>query len=720
MPEIVDLALFSAEKDMGSMDGIALPIAILVLWFIVKSGRLLLIPLVNMCASAAMSFGSMYLIGLLTIVEMSTSSIMMSILIAMSVDYSLFLLTRFREELLVEGSDSLGAEPHEAIVRVVSRVMETAGATILLSGSTLTCSFLVVAVYPVEIVSSMGVGCALALALTLYSNLTLTPVLIATFPEFFVKAVSSERLGARVYKRTIELATYGGKCFGGRSRQSTIHQSAEESLTASCSSGVAKVGTGSTGASPDSAQPNLIIKAGDMMLNVGDASTVCSTGAASSTLAAGSISTPEERRFWWCIARCTTRLPFSVILLVLVLAASAAVGYRTLSLQITASLELAIPRDSAAMSTYKKMDQEFGQGFTVPYRVLIAPPAGGNVTDESFWTKTATSLAKIQDDLKDYGDFEMQFMNYQTGYPAVPFTFLQMCREGTGPEKYCHPLLAGIEQFSGGCQPKDSAMYGFVTTRFDPAGVSGKKFFDNLRRLLDEHQTATGYTWALTGNMASSFDLISAIYGAFPSMIIGTMIVAFVSLAISFRSIMIPIRSLMTIAATLSFVYGASVLVFQDGILDWMGFEALHSKSYNGAVPYLIPVVSFPVVVGICLDYDIFLLTRASEFRSEQRMAPQDAVQHGLVATGWIITAAGIIMAIAFGGLLFSSMGQLNVLSFYMVVAVLFDTFIVRTVLAPPAMSLLGRFLWWPNHLSSKDLPPLDDSAQWHDCDDVA
>lgn len=647
MSQMTDLAVEAAEYDMGRMDGIALPIAVIVLWFIVKSGRLMIIPLINMGASAALSFGLMYLIGLVSVVEMSTSSLMMSILIAMSVDYSLFLLTRFREELLYESeAGNLNGNPDKVIARVVVKMMETAGCTILLSGSTLTSSFLVVAFFPVELISSMGVGCALALALTLLANLTLTPAVIVAFPGFFIECVSNDRFGARVYKYWL------GCC---RKQASA----AEEPMT------------NITAAEHENSQPQ---------------------GAP-----------PNERRFWWALARCTTRLPFSALLLALVLAVAAAVGSRTLDLQITASLELSVPRGTTAMETYKSMDREFGQGLTVPYRVLIAPPAGSTVVEDHFWSVTAAALAEIQQELKQYGESNMQFMNYVTGYPPVPFAVIQQCQAGTAPKQIpCHALLTGIAQFSGESFPKSSAMYGFVTTKFDPAGVNGKKFFEKLLHLLDEQQTKTGYTWAVAGDMASCFDLITTVYGAFPKMVIGTMVVAFLFLAISFRSIIIPLRSLLTIAATVAFVYGAAVLVFQDGILDWMHFDALDSKYYNKAIPYLMPVISFPIVVGICLDYDIFLLTRASEFRADSGLQARDAIQHGLVATGWIITAAGVIMAIAFGGLLFSSMAQLNVLSFFMVVAVLFDTFVVRVLLAPPAMALLDRFLWWPNSLSYK------------------
>ena len=99
------------------------------------------------------------------------------------------------------------------------------------------------------------------------------------------------------------------------------------------------------------------------------------------------------------------------------------------------------------------------------------------------------------------------------------------------------------------------------------------------------------------------------------------------------------------------------------------------------------------MVVGICLDYDIFLLSRVAEKR-EEGCDPDTAIREGLKETGGIICAAGIIMAIAFGGLMFTSMLLINLVSFYMVFAVLFDTFVVCCVLSPATMSLAGRWHW--------------------------
>jgi len=142
----------------------------------------------------------------------------------------------------------------------------------------------------------------------------------------------------------------------------------------------------------------------------------------------------------------------------------------------------------------------------------------------------------------------------------------------------------------------------------------------------------------------------------------------------------------------LLFVYGFADLVYVEGILSWMGFFGMH---HWGSIYWAPPIVSFSIIVGIGLDYDIFLLVRIKEFR-DMGYSTSEAILLGFSKTGHIITAAGVIMAIAFSGLLFSDISGMTMLSFYMIFSVLFDTFIVRTLLVPSMMSLCRDANWWP------------------------
>jgi putative drug exporter of the RND superfamily len=177
-----------------------------------------------------------------------------------------------------------------------------------------------------------------------------------------------------------------------------------------------------------------------------------------------------------------------------------------------------------------------------------------------------------------------------------------------------------------------------------------------------------------------------------------------VVIGIAFRSLVIPLRAVLTIAVTLAFCYGWTVFVYVDGALAWTHFWGF-SQQY--ALLWMPPLVSFSILVGLSVDYDIFLLVRIRE-EWLAGFDTREAICCGVAKSGNIISSAGVIMAVAFSGLLFSGTSAMNQLSFYLVFAVLFDTFVVRPLLAPALFSLAADTNWWPGDRwmtrSSQDL----------------
>ena len=229
-------------------------------------------------------------------------------------------------------------------------------------------------------------------------------------------------------------------------------------------------------------------------------------------------------------------------------------------------------------------------------------------------------------------------------------------------------------------------------TRHRSLSLEGGKWLERAREQLSDTSERTGYEFYLTGGDAVGYDAVSEVFGLFPKAISVTLGFVFVFVGIAFRSVFVPLRSVVSIATTLCIVYGMAVLTYEYGAFSWTGLPGL---SKMGALGWLAPAMMFSVIVGFGLDYDIFLLTAILEAR-EQGFGEKASILSGLARTGSIITAAGIIMAIAFMGLLFSSIPALNQLSFFLVVSVLVDTFVVRTFLVPALMRILGSLNWWP------------------------
>lgn len=651
VPILCNVAVSDTEKSLAEMDAIAMPIAVLVLWAVIQSGRLLLLPLAAMGTAASLSFGIMYLVGLVTIVEQSTPSLMMSLLIAMSIDYSLFLLTRFREEVgLVIEQTSLGASGEleagtaecdayvQKVYQCVENTMQTAGFTVLLSGTTLILSFLVVALFPVMIVSSLGVGCAVSLFVTLVVHLTLVPAMLAAFPHFFGKAASPDRAGARAARR---LRSCCCPTRGGFEARAAL---------------VEQAGAGAT--------------------TRGLAYSAC----------------------WVQLAKWTTTFPLNIVLLVVIVAGTVAAGVPILRTKISDDIMMSVPRGTDAYAAFQHQVNAFGMGSISPYKLMLRPLNGGSVLQKDFWESAQAVTQAMASQLPRTSPRDFQFLWFAgtSADPLVPWDGVDFCLQNPSTP-LCAELFYGIDTFANA---DSTAGFGYITLSFDPFGNDGPRWLKAARALAASLGRQHGMEVALIGTAANGLDIISRVYSVFPYMVIGTLCLALVLLGLAFRSIVIPLRSVFSICLTLLAVYGFSALTYQDGILESIGMPGLTGafKAQN----WMIPVICFSIVVGICLDYDIFLLSRATEFR-EGGMSPIESIRLGLCSTGGIITAAGVVMAIAFGGLLFSSMLDINNLAFYMVVSVLYDTLIVRCLLAPAAMSILGRWNWWPSKLSKED-----------------
>ena len=140
--------------------------------------------------------------------------------------------------------------------------------------------------------------------------------------------------------------------------------------------------------------------------------------------------------------------------------------------------------------------------------------------------------------------------------------------------------------------------------------------------------------------------------------------------------------------------YGLMVLVFQKGVgADLLGFQQ------TDVIDAWIPVFLFCVLFGLSMDYHVFLLTRVRE-RYDQTRDNAEAVAYGLRATAGLITGAALIMVAVFGGFAAGDMVTNQQMGFGLAVAILLDATIVRTILVPASMRLLGDWNWYlPNFL---------------------
>ncbi len=191
------------------------------------------------------------------------------------------------------------------------------------------------------------------------------------------------------------------------------------------------------------------------------------------------------------------------------------------------------------------------------------------------------------------------------------------------------------------------------------------------------------------GQAAEQVDQVHAIKGSVPLALLILVVVTFITLFLMTGSVVLPIKALIMNVLTITATFGILVLVFQDG-----RFEGLLGYSSQGALESTQPVFLFAVVFGLSTDYAVFLLTRIKEAR-DAGAGERESVALGLQRTGRIVTAAALLFAIALGAFATSEVIFIKELGVGTAVAVLIDATIVRAMLVPSLMALLGKRNWW-------------------------
>ncbi len=212
--------------------------------------------------------------------------------------------------------------------------------------------------------------------------------------------------------------------------------------------------------------------------------------------------------------------------------------------------------------------------------------------------------------------------------------------------------------------------------------------------LVTELRDDLGEGHLVGGPTAGNVDFSLAIQDRFPLFLAMVVGVSALLLVLVFRSIPIAIKAAVLNLLSIGAALGAMTLVFQEG---WFGVE-------QGPIEAFLPVMIFAIVFGLSMDYEVFLLSRMHEEWSTTRDASR-AVREGLAHTGGVITAAAAIMVVVFGAFMLSPDRMLQQMGFGMAVAVLLDAVVIRCLLVPAIMRLLGPRAWWAPRWVHRVLP---------------
>jgi putative drug exporter of the RND superfamily len=329
----------------------------------------------------------------------------------------------------------------------------------------------------------------------------------------------------------------------------------------------------------------------------------------------------------------------------------------------TLSMRLGIPDDGVLGTTkterraYDLLSEGFGPGVNGPYTVVADLEKVPADRRPAVLTQISADLAKVSG----------------VGYAAPAF-----------------PNESG-----------DTAVIAAIPT----TGPSNKATEDTLHRVRDANkviESATGADLFVTGTTAINIDLSERLTAALPKFIGVVIGLTFLLLLMVFRSLLIPIKAAVAILISILASLGVVVAVFQWG---W-GASAIGVPEKMPLIAFL-PVLMFAILFGLSMDYEVFILSRIREEHSKG-LSNTDSVLHGISATARIITAAALIMISVFAAFILNADPTTKMFGVGLSVAVFIDATVVRMILVPAAMVLMGERTWWIPRSWNKIIPDVD------------
>jgi RND superfamily putative drug exporter len=192
------------------------------------------------------------------------------------------------------------------------------------------------------------------------------------------------------------------------------------------------------------------------------------------------------------------------------------------------------------------------------------------------------------------------------------------------------------------------------------------------------------------GSGALAIDATASLYGSFPLMLAAVAVITFVLLARAFRSLLLALKAILLNLLSIGAAYGVLVLVWQEG----HGSEAIWGIPATGAIAMWVPLMAFAFLYGLSMDYEVFLLARMRE-EYDATGSTDTAIVQGLGRVGRLVTSAALILFLAFASMAAVPELDVKIMATALGAGILLDATVLRALLVPALVALLGRWNWW-------------------------
>jgi trehalose monomycolate/heme transporter len=560
--------------DLERAETITFPIVALLLLIVFGGLVAATLPLLIGGIAILGAFAILRVLASITDVSVFAVNVVTMLGLGLAIDYSLFVITRFREELASNGGDTRAA---------VERTMSTAGRTILFSGLTVSTSLLGLLLFPQVFLRSMGMGSIAATLVALLASLTILPTMLAL-------------LGGRINALSVQRLLRRGRA------------------------------------------------------------TRRERGAG------------EASGFWYRLSEMVMRRPIIVALAVLAILVTLGLPFLRVSFS-TPDVKL-LPASTDARIVSEQLTQNFAQQGNA--QLVIAVTTHGDAL-------SADNLANL--------DSYVRLIEQIPGVTSVQslVSVSPSLTLADYQQSYAH--LNAHPQFASLAGQLANENVTKVVVALQPVDqtTAARTIVQQVRAI----HAPGGMVALVDGVTAYQIDLLASLGATLPKALIVIAIAVFVLLFLMTGSLLMPLKAIALNILSLSAAFGGLVWIFQDGHLQ----NLLHFQS-SGSIDGTQPILIFAIAFGLSMDYEVFLLSRIKE-RFDELGDNRAAISSGLQRTGWLITSAAMLLAVVLGAFGSSQIIFIQEIGIGLAIAVIIDATLVRMLLVPATMRLLGRWNWW-------------------------
>jgi RND superfamily putative drug exporter len=263
--------------------------------------------------------------------------------------------------------------------------------------------------------------------------------------------------------------------------------------------------------------------------------------------------------------------------------------------------------------------------------------------------------------------------------------------EGVDPERLA-ASLGRVDGIHGAVAPEGASWRRSGAALVEAFPVADAGTDEGAATLEDVRETAhaSGPGVSVGGRPAADSDFVDAVYGSFPLMIALIAITSFILLARAFRSLLLPAKAILLNVLSIAAAWGVLVLVWQHGY----GSEAIWDIQATGSIPSWMPLMVFAFLFGLSMDYEVFILARMRE-EYDRTGSTETAVIRGIGRTGRLVTSAALILFLAFVSMASGPETDVKMMATGLAAGILIDATVIRALIVPAVIALMGRWNWW-------------------------